>query len=198
MGKAVFLLHGFLSNPSDFDEILEILERHYDHIEKITFPGHKEEESYKLFTPEETLRVTLEAFDNLQEKYDNIDVMGFSMGGAIAVYLSQVRSFNKLILFAPANKYFNFKIPFEKFITYIKEYSKYFIAKIQKNGEEEEDTKELLDGLISDDIDSVKLGFTNFFNTHFYGTYRNFRRLIITINNNVEDIKNPCFISWEN
>ena len=49
----------------------------------------------------------LEEFDELERKCEIVDVMGFSMGGALATYLSQVRKINKLILIAPANYYFN-------------------------------------------------------------------------------------------
>lgn len=196
MRKAILLLHGFLSDSNDFDSILPMLEKHYDHIEKITFPGHKQDESYKLFNAEDTIKVLLESFDNLSKTYKDIDVMGYSMGGALAVYLSQEREFNKLILLAPANKYFNFKMPFEKLVVYIKQYRKYISAKINNQVDTLEDTKALLDGLVADDVDSIKFGFNNFFKTYLYGTYRNFRRLIITINKEIENIDNPCFIAW--
>lgn len=196
MSKAILLLHGFLSNTDDFERILEMLEENYDYVKKVVFPGHGPDESYKLFNADDTIKVLLEAFDELDKIYKTIDVLGFSMGGALAVYISQVRKFNKLILLAPANKYFNFKMPFEKLVIYIKNFTKYIDAKRNNKVEEIEETKELLDALIEDDKESIKFAFENFFKSYLYGAYRSFRRLIKKINNNVEIIVNPCFIAW--
>lgn len=196
MKKAILLLHGFLSDTNDFITINEILENNYDCVKKVVFPGHGPDEPYKLFNDEDTIKVLLKAFDDLNKDYKYIDVLGFSMGGALAVYLSQVRSFNKLILLAPANKYFNFKMPFDKLVVYIKGFTKYFDAKRNNKLEQLEETKELLDSLIADDRESIKFAFKNFFKTYLYGTYRSFRRLIKKINSNIETINNPCFIAW--
>lgn len=194
--KAILLLHGFLSDTNDFIMISDMLEKNYDYVKKVVFPGHGPDEPYTLFNAQDTIKTLLNDFDELQKTYKYIDVMGYSMGGALGVYLSQVRDFNKLILLAPANKYFNFKMPFEKLVVYAKNFTKYFEAKRNHNVEELEETKKLLDSLVNDEKESVKVAFEIFFTRYLYGTYRNFRRLIKTINENIETIDNPCFIAW--
>ena len=89
--KAVLLLHGFLSNKYDFKNLIPILEKYYNHIEVITFPGHSVDESYDNFTLGNMLELLFSTYEQLHLKYDRIDVVGYSMGGAIASYLASIK-----------------------------------------------------------------------------------------------------------
>ena len=46
-----------------------------------------------------------ETLPKLCERFDKVDVIGFSLGGAVAKYLAQSVSIHKLVLIAPAVKY---------------------------------------------------------------------------------------------
>lgn len=65
MKKAIILLHGFLSDQSDFDPIMPDLETRYDYIERFVYPGHHDDESYENFNDEETFFRLEKCFEQL-------------------------------------------------------------------------------------------------------------------------------------
>lgn len=79
----------------------------YDYMTAINLPGHGDNNIP--FTLYNTLNYILFEFDKLYSLCNNVDVVGYSLGGVIALYLAQVRKINKLILLAPALKYLNLK-----------------------------------------------------------------------------------------
>ena len=107
MKKAILLLHGWLSDINDFDCLMPSLETMYDHVERVSYSGHGEDDPNN-FDDNETFDSLDKKLKELQLKYEIIDVLGFSMGGALAVYLSQHYAFNKLVLLAPDNQFLNF------------------------------------------------------------------------------------------
>ena len=119
--KGIFLIHGFLSEMNEYDSIRFELSKRYDIISSPTLPGHGREGEcdYRKFNKDDTFKYLLEQFDELNSKCETVDVMGFSMGGALATYLSQTRKINKLILIAPANYYFNPKALITNFLKYM-------------------------------------------------------------------------------
>jgi carboxylesterase len=104
------IIHGFTGGPHELEPLTEYLEANTDwHISVPTLPGHGrnlmlENVNYKswLETAEASLR-------KLKEKYDEIYIIGFSMGGMIAAYLAAKYKVNKLVLLATAGKYLSFK-----------------------------------------------------------------------------------------
>ncbi len=108
--KAVILIHGFLTNYLDFAPIIPYLEKEYDYVSKYIVPGHDIPPNYKLFRVKDTFDTLLKTYDELKKDYKDIDVIGFSMGGALASYLQSVREVSKLVLLSPANKYLNFSL----------------------------------------------------------------------------------------
>ena len=103
--KAVILIHGFITSPKDFNPLYGFLNKNYDLVYKVYLPGHKDNEPYKNFKVDATFNTILDAYDNIAQNYSNIDVIGFSLGGALASYLASVRKIDKLVLLSPANKF---------------------------------------------------------------------------------------------
>ena len=62
MKKAIMLIHGYITSPMDFMPLYEPLYCSYNHIEKVTLPGHEEDGSYKNFKFDKT---TLEAVESM-------------------------------------------------------------------------------------------------------------------------------------
>ena len=105
MTKAILLLHGFATNKTDFDPIIDELNNLYDHVECHNLPGHNGEPRLKGFTAHATMKYVDNAISKLEKKYDIIDVLGFSMGGAIVLrYMRRHRGYGvrKLALLAAA------------------------------------------------------------------------------------------------
>ena len=104
-------IHGFLTVTQDFGRLYDYLDG-YDEVKAVEIPGHNgEKPDFALFTPESTFKAVLDAYDGLKEKHDSVDVVGFSMGGALATWLASVREVNRLVLVSPANKYLNASLP---------------------------------------------------------------------------------------
>lgn len=105
--KALFCIHGILSTHHDFDFIMSRLNEKYDYIYAIDLPGHGKNKIS--FTVNNTLNYVTSEYDKLFKNYDTVDVIGYSLGGVLALYLQSIRKINKLILLAPALKYINLK-----------------------------------------------------------------------------------------
>ncbi|MEG1528343.1 MAG: alpha/beta hydrolase [Clostridia bacterium] len=110
--RALLTIHGFLTDKTDFDGAIDVISPTYDHIEHYTIPGHTTPRDYTKFSFTQTLAGLLDTYDGLSKYYDQIDCLGFSLGGALATYLANTRKLNKLILLSPANKYLNFGTTF--------------------------------------------------------------------------------------
>ena len=111
MKSAVILLHGFLTDEKDFGDLPKHLESRYDKVIKAKFPGHGDDGDLKEFIADKTIEYAKNLFDQVALEYHKIDLIGYSMGGAIASYLSSIRKVNRMVLLAPANKYINFTMP---------------------------------------------------------------------------------------
>lgn len=112
-------IHGFLTVTEDFGRLYDYLDT-YDEVKAVEVPGHNgEKPDFSKFTAESTFRAVLDVYDELKSKHDSVDVVGFSMGGALATWLCSVRPVNRAVLVSPANKYINAALPFAagKFVT---------------------------------------------------------------------------------
>lgn len=189
--KAILLIHGFLSDVNDFASIKDILKDYYDEVIIPNLPGHGEDMGVHPFEAEKTINMVIDAFDDLNKKYKTIDVMGYSMGGALATYLSNNRKFNKLILLAPANKYFNFKYP----VSLLKIH--YSLKKHIKHDEDNQIYLDKMERISIDNKYSIKVlkDYIALFEI-LPSYYWNFRRIIKTVNQKVNKIPNPCLIVW--
>ncbi|MBE6137442.1 MAG: alpha/beta fold hydrolase [Erysipelotrichaceae bacterium] len=104
---ALLCLHGLLSDNRDFVYLKSELQDYYDFIHIPDLPGHGE--NILSFTTNNTLSYVLSEYDRLCKEYDKVDVLGYSMGGVLACFLTQYRNVNRLILLAPAFNYINFE-----------------------------------------------------------------------------------------
>lgn len=105
MKRALITIHGYLTTPADFGVLYDKV-GFYDDVFRYVIPGH--DGNYKLFEDKTTETDLLAYYDNnLANKYGVIDVVGFSLGGALACYLATMRKVDKIVLLAPALKVFN-------------------------------------------------------------------------------------------
>lgn len=108
MTIGVLMLHGFSGGPYEIEPLAKYLEENTNWIlEKPTFTGHGEAESLSLkgYKAEHWLMDAEIAYRNLAKKVDEIYVVGFSMGGIIALYLATRYKVKKLVLLSAAAKY---------------------------------------------------------------------------------------------
>ena len=110
MSKAILLIHGFATDIDDFYNIIPDLTKRYDYIELKNLPGHGKNSNLKQFDVEKTFACVEESAQKLLARFDEVDVIGFSMGGSLAAYLASKYHFNKIVLLAPANNYINWKL----------------------------------------------------------------------------------------
>ncbi len=100
--SALLLLHGFSSSPAVYRELLPAFPA-YDAIVCPTLPGHGE--SIAAFTSvkgNEWLTAAENACAMLIKDYQQVDVLGLSLGGLLACHLSQRFELHHLYLLAPA------------------------------------------------------------------------------------------------
>lgn len=104
---ALICFHGLLSSKNDFNFLKNHLYPYYQEIVSYDLPGHGE--NNLKFNSENIKHFVVDVYDSISLKYDEIDVIGYSMGGVIACYLQSVRKIRKMILLAPAYRYLNLK-----------------------------------------------------------------------------------------
>ena len=109
--NVIVLFHGFSTDKHDFDPIIPVLEKQYDDVICENLPGH-DVKGLNGFTCVATMQYVDDLMHKLEKEYEQIDVMGFSMGGAIATYVASNFKVNKVVLLAPANIYLIALYPF--------------------------------------------------------------------------------------
>ncbi len=100
----VMLLHGFISSPVIFHDLIKELEENQIDYQAPLINGFGIKRIQLLFslTEDEWIRQVTEMYDVLSSQYENVSVIGHSLGGALALYLSQIRPVAHLVLIAPA------------------------------------------------------------------------------------------------
>jgi carboxylesterase len=111
MKKGIFCIHGFLDNGNStysyFKMILEqygIKDYHFTSIQ-----GHGPNENINDFFYMEALDKVEKEYQAFKKNYDEVVLLGFSMGGAIAIHLAGKYGANRVALVAPALKYINMR-----------------------------------------------------------------------------------------
>lgn len=100
--RALLLLHGFSSSPAVFRALLPKLTM-YDAVVCPVLPGHAESiYAFNNATSEDWISAAETVCGELLRDYQKVDVLGFSLGGLLACYLSQRFSLNHLYLLAPS------------------------------------------------------------------------------------------------
>lgn len=106
MRKGVLILHGFSGGPYELGPFVAFLhERTEWEIVTPTFCGHGDELSMQGYKAEHWLMDAEIAYRQLAKKVDEIFVVGFSMGGVIAMYLAKRYPVKKIVLLSAAVKY---------------------------------------------------------------------------------------------
>ena len=109
--KAILLIHGFVGGIYDYDSLPNELEliRNFD-VFTFTLPSH-EKIIVKDVKFEEWIKSSEKQIEFLiNNKYKEIYIIGHSMGGVIATHLAaKYKEVKKLVLVAPAFRYFYFK-----------------------------------------------------------------------------------------
>jgi len=100
----VILIHGFTTSPMEWDGLAERLRReNIDFVAPLVFGfGQIKQDSLLSLEKEDWFRQIIDLVDLMEEQYENVSIVGHSMGGMLACYVSQVRPIHELILSAPA------------------------------------------------------------------------------------------------
>jgi carboxylesterase len=103
----LFLIHGYLSDPEiSYPDLAKILDK--NKIENYYFPliqGHGKGINANTFNYKEAIEKIENEYLLFRMKYDIVYIVGFSMGGALAFYLAEKFSAEKIVLLAPSLKY---------------------------------------------------------------------------------------------
>ena len=101
-GRACLLVHGWIGSRTDFNDLGERLQREGFTVRLMLLPGHGTTPREMAATKADDLtRAVAAEFDALQAEYDEVAVVGFSMGGALSTLLAAERPVSRLVLVAP-------------------------------------------------------------------------------------------------
>lgn len=107
---ACLIIHGFTGGPHELEPLTDYLQEHTDwHISVPTLPGHGEKLALENVNYKSWIDSAEASLNHLKERYDEIYLIGFSMGGMIAAYLRAKYKVEKLVLLATAGKYLSLK-----------------------------------------------------------------------------------------
>lgn len=107
---ACLLIHGYTGGPYEIEPLSTFLKEETSwHIEVPTLPGHGRKLSLKNVSHKKWISSAESSLKQLLSKYDEVYLIGFSMGGMIASYLAAKYKVDKLVLLASARKYLSFK-----------------------------------------------------------------------------------------
>ncbi|WP_404451194.1 alpha/beta fold hydrolase [Virgibacillus necropolis] len=107
---ACMLIHGYTGGPYEIEPLSNFLKEETSwHIEVPTLPGHGRKLALKNVSHKKWINAAENSLKQLLTKYDEVYLIGFSMGGMIASYLAAKYKVDKLVLLASARKYLSFK-----------------------------------------------------------------------------------------
>lgn len=106
MSVGVLFLHGFSGGPYEVEPFATYLKQNGDYeVMMPIFSGHGETLMMKGFKAKHWLMEAEIAYRQLAKRVDEVVVVGFSMGGLIAMYLAIRYPVKKLVLLSAAAKY---------------------------------------------------------------------------------------------
>ncbi|MBB6284557.1 esterase/lipase [Geobacillus subterraneus] len=101
-------IHGFTGSPEEVAPLADYLRERTDWIvETPTLPGHGDELRLKGITYDRWVEAAEQAFQALSRRCDTVYVVGFSMGGVLAVHLAEKYPVARLVLLSAAFYYVN-------------------------------------------------------------------------------------------
>lgn len=99
---AILLIHGFGGSPLDYKPVEESLRKSGYAFKTIILPGHgtnpKDLQNTQM---NDWLAKSFSEYDSLKEKYGEVSVIGFSMGGTISLCIAAEKPVEKLVLISP-------------------------------------------------------------------------------------------------
>ncbi len=106
MTIGVLIIHGFTGGPFEVQPFADYIEEKTDWLIKIPeLPGHGDKLNLKNKTAESWMMTAELALRELKKQADQIIIVGFSMGGLIAMHLAMRYKIEKLVLLSTAAKY---------------------------------------------------------------------------------------------
>lgn len=116
------IIHGYTGGPYEVNPLAKYLEQHTNwYVVVPTLPGHGENLTLENASYRKWLKAAEKSLRELKDEYDEIYLIGFSMGGMIAAYLAAKYNVDKLVLLAPAGKFFSLKQVFLDFGSLVKD-----------------------------------------------------------------------------
>ncbi|WP_188456852.1 alpha/beta hydrolase [Virgibacillus oceani] len=107
---ACLIIHGYTGGPYEVEPLSTYLKENTNwHIEVPTLPGHGRKLALENVSHKNWIAAAEDSLKKLNERYDEVYLIGFSMGGMIASYLTAKYKVDKLVLLATAGKYLSFK-----------------------------------------------------------------------------------------
>ncbi|TXL61689.1 alpha/beta fold hydrolase [Cerasibacillus terrae] len=104
------LIHGYTGSPHELEPLTGYLQKRTNwEIQVPILPGHGNQLELEDVSYEEWMSAAEKAYVELRKRCDIVYVIGFSMGGMIAVYLAAKYDVTKLVLLATAGKYLSFR-----------------------------------------------------------------------------------------
>ncbi|MBA2710704.1 MAG: esterase [Tatlockia sp.] len=101
--RALFLIHGFTSTPAVYRFLEPSLANYYDAVFCPVLVGHAENiDIFAKAKAADWLLQVEQIYENLTNQYQQVEVMGLSLGGLLACHLSQRYNLTHLYLLAPA------------------------------------------------------------------------------------------------
>lgn len=106
MKVGVLFIHGFTGGSFEVRPFMNYLKLHTDwDVQLVKLPGHDISLELRQVSASSWLMEAELAYRNLQKEVDHVMVVGFSMGGLIALYLALRYPVDKLILLSAAARY---------------------------------------------------------------------------------------------
>lgn len=106
MKTGVLCIHGFTGGPFEVQPFADYIEKETEWIVKIpTLPGHGDTLNLKNQSAEAWMMEAEQALKELKTQAERIVIVGFSMGGLIAMYLAMRYKIDRMVLLSAAVKY---------------------------------------------------------------------------------------------
>lgn len=100
--KAVLMIHGYIGSPTDYGRLPELVNRLGYTVSVPLLPGHgRDPREFSKISAQELIDYVDAEYLKLVKTHDEVIVIGFSMGGALATLLENKYQFKQLVLLAP-------------------------------------------------------------------------------------------------
>lgn len=122
MKTGVLYIHGFTGGTYEVQPFISYVKKHTDwSLEVPTLPGHGVTLNLTNMSAESWMMEAELALRKLRKRVDRVIVVGFSMGGLIAMYLALRYPIDKLILLSAAAKYVSPRVLLDDVRTVLRE-----------------------------------------------------------------------------